>query len=61
MAGVSEARALALHRQGAGFAKHLGVKRGTDRWNAVVYGTKRKGGWQPSFKAAAARQAGRKR
>ena len=48
MAGVGEDRAQALHRQGEGYARHLGVKPGTPRHRKIVYGTKRRGGWQPS-------------
>lgn len=51
MAGVSEARAEALHRQGTGYARHLGVRQGTKRWRRIVYGTKRRGGWKPSREA----------
>jgi hypothetical protein len=48
VAGVTERKAEALHRRGSGFAKHLGVKAGTERWNRIVYGTKRSGGWHAS-------------
>lgn len=48
VAGISEQQAESAHRQGSGLAKHLGVKRGTDRWNRIVYGTKRAKGWRPS-------------
>lgn len=48
MAGIPEGKAEAAMARGEGFAKHLGVAKGTDRWNAIVYGTKRKAGWHPS-------------
>lgn len=52
MAGVSEKKAEAAHRQGVGYAKHLGVPRGTKRWRRIVYGTKRSKGWIPQNEVA---------
>ncbi len=54
MAGVSEGRAQALARQGKGLAKHLGVRKGTERWKNIYWGTKRAGGWKPSTEMGAA-------
>lgn len=48
MAGIPEGEALAAKRRGAGLAKHLGVRPGTARHDAIVYGTARKAGWRPS-------------
>lgn len=48
----------ALERRAEGFAKHLGLKEGSERWNRVKYGTMRKTGWTPStqIKRKAARK-----
>jgi hypothetical protein len=48
MAGISESKAMAAKRRGEGFAKHLGLAPGSDRYNAVKFGTARKAGWRPS-------------
>lgn len=70
MAGISEAKAKAAERQGRGYARHLGVSPGSERYDRIVYGTKRSHGWKPSREvkpgrrgrvAAAARNALRKR
>jgi len=37
----------ALERQGEGYAKHLGAKSGTERYNRIKYGTMRAKGWRP--------------
>jgi hypothetical protein len=51
MAGIPEADAMAAKARGIGLAKHLGVKPGSDRFNAIEYGTARKAGWMPSREA----------
>ena len=48
MAGISEKEAMARKRQGMGLAKHLGVRPGSERYNAMKYGTARAYGWKPS-------------
>lgn len=48
MAGIPEALAMAAKRRGAGFARHLGVTPGSERYDAIKYGTARAAGWKPS-------------
>ena len=57
MAGVSEQKAEALDRRGVGFARHLGVKPGSSRFDEIRYGTKRAGGWKPSREVAASERS----
>lgn len=45
----------ALERQGEGYAKYLGAKPGTKRWDRIKYGTMRKKGWTPSHQKKAKR------
>ena len=61
MAGIPESQARALHRQGAGLAKHKGYEPGGKKWDAAVYGTKRAGGWHPSRENRTARAVKKKR
>ena len=37
----------ALERQGEGYAKHLGAKPGSERFDKIKYGTMRSKGWTP--------------
>ena len=48
MAGISEDKAMAAKRQGEALARHRGAKPGSERYNAIKYGTARAKGWYPS-------------
>lgn len=37
----------ALERKGEGLAKHLHATPGSERWNAIKYGSMRSAGWKP--------------
>ena len=39
-----------LEKQAEGYAKHLGAKPGTERYDRIKYGTMRKKGWKPGIK-----------
>jgi len=40
----------ALERQAEGYAKHLGAKPGTERYDRIKFGTMRAKGWKPGKK-----------
>jgi hypothetical protein len=52
VAGISEAKAMAAKRQGAGLARHLGVSPGSERYERIKWGTMRAKGWHPSTQVA---------
>lgn len=60
MAGISEAKAMAAKRQGAGLAKHMGYAPGSEKYNAAVYGTARAKGWKPSREVGKSKRKGPK-
>ena len=51
MAGIPEREALARKRQGAAFARHLGVRANSERGRALKFGTARSYGWRPNREA----------